>query len=285
MRACPLAQGSGDGASPQRVQGSALAAAEPSTCAWLRRDKGASKKGRLNLRVVVGGIGENKASAETERGAGGFQGVAAGGDVVHEIGLAERQGVRGTGQVVPVGRDRTKSMHVAGALGLNRSGAEDGFDNLSAGQCKAIMLDYYGLPADFPGMDSRPSGDPLLRVRHVEAALKAHFDGEQDFLPYLSLHGFEALLFASTDELPRALTAPAKAVEFAAIRAGFKTPEDINERPRQTPSYRIGAIFPAYRKKFHGPTTARRIGLDTLRGECPHFNEWITALELFARRN
>src|SRR6266404_1562426 len=32
------------------------------------------------------------------------------------------------------------------------------------------MIDYYGLPEDFPGMGSRPPGQPLLRVAHVETA-------------------------------------------------------------------------------------------------------------------
>jgi len=36
----------------------------------------------LNLNAAAGGIGENEPSAETERGAGGFHRVAAGGDVV-----------------------------------------------------------------------------------------------------------------------------------------------------------------------------------------------------------
>jgi hypothetical protein len=153
------------------------------------------------------------------------------------------------------------------------------------GALVTTMLDYYGLPSDFPGMDSRPAGDPLVRVLHVEAAIKAHYREHTNFLPYLSLHEFESLLFASKDELPKALTTPTKAVEFAAIRAGFKTPEDINERPGHSPSSRIAALFPAYRKKFHGPTAARRIGLDVLRCECPHFRGWIRALESFAAGN
>ena len=31
------------------------------------------------------------------------------------------------------------------------------------------FIDYYGLPADFPGMSNRPTGSPLERARHVEA--------------------------------------------------------------------------------------------------------------------
>lgn len=144
------------------------------------------------------------------------------------------------------------------------------------------MLDYYRLPTDFPCMATRPEGSPLVRVRHVEAALWRHFGGQRDFLPYLALHEFEALLFSSIDELPKTLVAPAKAEGFAAIRKGFVTPEDINERPGHGPSDRILALFPGYRKRLHGPATARRIGLDKLRSECTHFNDWLAALEAFA---
>jgi hypothetical protein len=32
------------------------------------------------------------------------------------------------------------------------------------------MVDYYGLPTDFPGLGTRPPGTPAERVAHVEAA-------------------------------------------------------------------------------------------------------------------
>ncbi len=145
------------------------------------------------------------------------------------------------------------------------------------------MLDFYGLPTDFPGMATRPSGTPIQRVRHVEQAMWAHLGSPSNFLPYLALHEFEALLFSSSDELPRAVTHPEKTAEFAAIRAEFSTPEDINERPGSSPSKRIARLFPAYRKTIHGPSTAARIGLERIRSECPHFAQWLERLENYAR--
>jgi hypothetical protein len=41
-------------------------------------------------------------------------------------------------------------------------------------------------------------------------------------------------------------------------------------------------LFPSYKKTLHGPTTAARIGLEQIRKECPHFNDWIKKLEKFA---
>jgi uncharacterized protein DUF4276 len=145
------------------------------------------------------------------------------------------------------------------------------------------MLDYYRLPADFPGMQSRPpNGTPLQRVIHVETAIAEHFGALTYFLPFLALHEFEAWLFSSPTELPRAMTEPQKQPLFNAVRASVATPEEINERPQFAPSKQIESIFPAYKKTLHGPTTAARIGLERIRAECPHFHDWLRKLEAFA---
>jgi Domain of unknown function (DUF4276) len=155
--------------------------------------------------------------------------------------------------------------------------------NDTGGVLVTTMLDYYRLPLDFPGMDSRPvNGTPLQRVTHVEAAIAKHFDSPKKFMPFLALHEFEAWLFSSPTELPRVMTEPRKQPEFEAIRAGVATPEEINERPQFAPSKRIETLFPAYRKTLHGPNVAARIGLKRIRAECPHFDDWMKKLEAFA---
>ncbi len=70
--------------------------------------------------------------------------------------------------------------------------------------------------------------------------------------------------------------------EFAAIRREVKTPEEIDDRPQFAPSKRIERLFPGYRKTLHGPMAAKRIGLDPIRAECPHFSGWLAKLEEFA---
>lgn len=152
----------------------------------------------------------------------------------------------------------------------------------AAGGLVTTLLDYYGLPSDFPGMDSRPAGTPVARVTHVEQAISMRLGSPSNFIPFLALHEFEAWLFASSDELPRVMTENQKQPQFAAIRASVQNPEEINERPQFAPSKRIEALFPAYRKNLHGPMTARRIGLDRIRAECPHFASWLSKLEAFA---
>jgi hypothetical protein len=39
------------------------------------------------------------------------------------------------------------------------------------------------------------------------------------------------------------------------------------------------ALYPGYDKTGFGPRIAQRIGLETLRKECRHFNEWLKKLE------
>jgi hypothetical protein len=150
----------------------------------------------------------------------------------------------------------------------------------TGGALVTTLLDYDGLPGDFPGMNSLPTGGPVERVRHLEQAIAAYFDTPLHFIPYLSLHEFEALLFSSHDQLPRIMTEMEKQGHFAAIRTSYPTPEDIDED--DWPSRRILTLFPSYRKRVHGPITAKRIGLARLRAECPHFNEWISKLEEYA---
>lgn len=154
--------------------------------------------------------------------------------------------------------------------------------NDASGALVTTLLDYYGLPTDFPGMADRPAGTPLQRVSHVEAALSAHFGRPANFVPFLALHEYEAWLFASETELPRVMTDPDRQPDFATICRSFDTPEAINDQPALAPSKRIAALFPSYRKTLHGPNAVARIGLPQIRRCCQHFDGWMTRLEAFA---
>ncbi len=141
------------------------------------------------------------------------------------------------------------------------------------------MIDYYGLPDDFPGKQNLQGSNSLERARELEAALDRHFNAGTRFLAYFMIHEFEALLFSKPDALAEVMNAPAASTHLEAIRRGFSTPEDINDDPNTTPSARVLKLFPAYRKRLHGPLTTGRIGLDTMRRECAHFNQWVGRLE------
>lgn len=144
--------------------------------------------------------------------------------------------------------------------------------------CVTTFIDYYGLPDDFPGMSTRPSGPNRVRARHVEVEwerLISHIK----FHAYLMTHEFEALLFAKPEEICTAFHCPGILTDLERIRASFQTPEDINDDPQTAPSKRITEIVPGYYKTVHGPMLTRRIGLNILRHECHHFNEWLEWLE------
>lgn len=140
------------------------------------------------------------------------------------------------------------------------------------------LIDYYGLPSDFPGMTSRPKTNPHERVKHVEVAWEADVS-HQKFRAFLTLHEFEALLFSDVEELDPAVHARDARKALLGVRAAFNTPEDINEDRQTCPSRRILLHCPTYQKTVHGPLTAKRIGLETMRAQCPHFAEWLQWME------
>lgn len=139
------------------------------------------------------------------------------------------------------------------------------------------LIDYYGLPTSFPGMGNRPNGMPKQRVDHVQNAFGASINHPR-FVPFLALHEFEAWLFC---DLSRTTWVPAggNIQPLITTRQGVGSPEDINEGYATAPSRRVIAACPGYQKVFHGPLATMEIGIDAIRAQCPHFNEWLTRLE------
>ncbi|HSW88277.1 MAG TPA: DUF4276 family protein [Candidatus Saccharimonadales bacterium] len=140
------------------------------------------------------------------------------------------------------------------------------------------MLDYYALPTDFPAFATQ-NGNCYQKVKHLEDAFAQDIN-KQNFLPYLQLHEFEALLFSSTqdiiDTMPNSET---KIKELNQIRESFSTPEEINNNPETCPSKRLIKLFPEYTKVVYGTLISSNIGLEKIRSECEHFNTWFTKLE------
>jgi hypothetical protein len=141
------------------------------------------------------------------------------------------------------------------------------------------MLDYYGLPNDFPGQRQLQGSNSRDRAKELETALESHFQAAPRFLAYLMIHEFEALLFSAPTALAQVMNDPSAGTHLQSIRNSFATPEDINDDPVTKPSARVLDRFPGYQKVLHGPNTLSRIGLATIRRECTHFDEWVTKLE------
>ncbi len=143
--------------------------------------------------------------------------------------------------------------------------------------CVTTMLDYYGLPEDFPGRSALLGTTPHQRVAHLEKSF-AHDIAHRRFLPFLMLHEFEALLFADPSVLGDIFMVRAVESQLGSL-SGFSNPEEINDGPETHPSARLRRALPAYRKPLHGPLAVGRIGLPKLRATCPHLNEWLIKME------
>lgn len=141
------------------------------------------------------------------------------------------------------------------------------------------MYDLYQLPQDFPGQDTCPVGDGRTKALHFEKAAQNDI-GERRFHPYIQVHEFEAFLFVDPKRTAALFTEKKNLdTDLQNIRDTFATPEDINNDPKTAPSKRILALYPRYEKPLYGTIIALEVGLDAIRAECPHFNEWLTWME------
>ncbi len=143
------------------------------------------------------------------------------------------------------------------------------------------MFDLYALSNDFPKYDNATKvKDPYRKVKILEDALRTEIANSR-FIPYIQLHEFEGLLFSDVkimDDVLKPYHDSSKFEELMSIRGQFKTPEEIDDGIETAPSKRIINLFKSYQKVTYGYQVAQRIGVDTIRKECPHFNEWIVAL-------
>lgn len=142
------------------------------------------------------------------------------------------------------------------------------------------MLDYYGLPDDFPGRGTLTPEIrmPEARARHVEDELARDL-ADRRLVPYVSLHEFEALLFSEPEKFDGQFPGRRGGRLVAEIRGSFSSPEEINDGRDTHPAARLLKLFPDYHKATVGPILAERIGLGKMRAECPHFNSWVSRLE------
>jgi hypothetical protein len=141
------------------------------------------------------------------------------------------------------------------------------------------MLDYYGLAEDFPGKTKLPNGTGRVRVQYLEQELEKAI-AHRKFLAYFSLHEFEALLFVAPEIIAKIVPGQDFSKDLTQIKASFSSPEEINDDPETSPSNRLGKLYgKTYNKPILGSLIALEIGLEQIRAECPHFNEWVSKLE------
>lgn len=148
------------------------------------------------------------------------------------------------------------------------------------------FFDFYGLPEEFPGkrealQQLKIESKAQCLLDALVEKLKTDIGAEplRRFIPYVQMYEFEGLLFSDPAGLANAVNRQDLIGDFQAIRESFESPENINNSPATAPSKRIGALYTAYEKPVHGSIAALEIGLNTIRGECSLFDDWLKRIE------
>lgn len=141
------------------------------------------------------------------------------------------------------------------------------------------MLDYYKIKNDFPNFTQSKSAIGEIGILLMEKGMADEINNHR-FIPNLMRHEFEAILFCSVE--PFELLFDAKRIRLNEIRKIvnlYPNPEEINDGEQTSPSKRIEANVPEYRKPIDGIEMAAYLGIDIIRRKCPHFNKWIERIE------
>jgi hypothetical protein len=143
------------------------------------------------------------------------------------------------------------------------------------------LFDVYGLPDDFPSFSSWRSNQPSTpQVQALEKALSDDIN-QSNFIPYLQLHEYEALLFSDLDKFAYANVDQWVINDWKAQLAHFESPEEVNNSKLTAPSKRLIKTWSTYKhaKPHFGVLIALEIGLPKMREKCPRFNQWLIQLE------
>ena len=156
----------------------------------------------------------------------------------------------------------------------------------------SLLVDYYGIGRDWPGLgetqkQAQRGAPPQDIAAAICAATQAAIDKElaeyqssERFVPYVSIHELEALLFSEPATLADALQIERQRVEAIIEECG--EPEAIDDSSQTAPSKRIEQLCPRFKKTSNGIAIAEAIGIEKMRAHCPVFNGWLATLEALA---
>lgn len=155
----------------------------------------------------------------------------------------------------------------------------------------STMFDYFRIDSDWPGktevsrqmqngatLAARQKAEILETATHNEIVLTfPDCDSDTRFIPYIEMHEFEAMLFSDADILSDKTQIDASRIKR--IIEKYDSPEEINDDPAKAPSKQLEALINGYRKVAMGKTVSGAIGIERIRKQCSHFNDWLTILE------
>ena len=149
------------------------------------------------------------------------------------------------------------------------------------------LIDFYAIPKDFPRYEEATSiVNRSERLIFLEEAIKEDIEKEQkkqfpNLIPYIQLHEFEALVFASIEGI-RSLYSESEAdfTELERIVGAYPNPEDINDSPQTAPSKRLknDQLIKGYSKVNDGIMIIEEIGIESILEKCTRFAKWVNTL-------
>lgn len=168
---------------------------------------------------------------------------------------------------------------------LNKKGGIIGFTyfvnevkRVSSQGCTIIttFFDFFGLPADFPEYttDSNKIGEIEIGTG---LKLQEEIPDLPEFLPYIQLHEFEALLFSDIKGF-ELLTDKQEMERLKSIIDSYDNPELIDGGRETAPSKRLKHIY-NYEKVKDSEIILELTGFETIYNKCPRFRAWIDCLK------
>lgn len=146
------------------------------------------------------------------------------------------------------------------------------------------MIDLYALHHDFPGREEAETlrHNPYQWVMRLQQAWSQDIPDPR-FIPFIQLHEFEAYLFSQPESFDLFYpNADKQITKLREIADSYPSPELIDDGPTTAPSKRVTDIYSDYEraKTTIGPQVGELIGIHAIRSKCPHFDRWLSALEL-----
>lgn len=149
-----------------------------------------------------------------------------------------------------------------------------------------MMIDFYRLPSDFPGFsDLKATQTHKEQASLLETEIKKDLEDTQkhqfdNFIPYIQLHEFEALVFASIKGID--ILFEREEMDYKGLMNVIEehpNPEEINNHPATAPSMRLKKLIPGYNKVLHGIEIIKTMGMPELLEKCPRFKAWVESME------
>lgn len=148
----------------------------------------------------------------------------------------------------------------------------------------STFVDYYGIK-EWPGKDDvlqnfTPEQIADCLNNAVKNEMCRNYDDlnpQNRFIPFITVHEFETLLFSDSRILAEHLHIAQSVVDNVLSECG--TPEKINNSPATAPSKRLEKWDGRYGKTTAGIAIASAIGIEKMRVKCPLFDAWLCAME------